>query len=98
MFPRMDAHVEGVLEFRDVVRSLRTAVTEMKERGADVVVVLSHGGFGGTSYDTVATGLPPEFSQGPSMSGRPSLPPITTILEFGESASLSVASMPFQRR
>ncbi|MGH7462770.1 MAG: bifunctional metallophosphatase/5'-nucleotidase, partial [Longimicrobiales bacterium] len=27
---------------------------------ADVVVVLSHGGFEGTSYDTASTGLPPE--------------------------------------
>src|SRR5690606_27151039 len=28
--------------------------------GADVIVVLSHGGLEGTSYDTVTTGLPPE--------------------------------------
>jgi len=54
------AHVEGVLEFRDVVASLRPVVAELRRRGADLVVVLSHGGFGGTSYDTVATGLAPE--------------------------------------
>lgn len=54
------AHVQGILDFRDVVNSLKPVVQEMKASGADVVVVLSHGGFGGTSYDTVATGLPPE--------------------------------------
>ncbi len=54
------AHVEGVLDFRDVVASLRPVVAEMRRRGADLVVVLSHGGFGGTSYDTLSTGLAPE--------------------------------------
>lgn len=54
------ANVEGVLELRDVVESVRPLVTEMRARGADVVVVLSHGGLEGTSYDTVATGLAPE--------------------------------------
>lgn len=54
------ANVQGVLEFHDVVASLRPVIREMKDRGADVVVVLSHGGLGGTSYDTVTSGLPPE--------------------------------------
>ena len=36
------------------------AAREMRERGADLVVVLSHGGFEGTSYDTLASGVPPE--------------------------------------
>jgi 2',3'-cyclic-nucleotide 2'-phosphodiesterase/3'-nucleotidase/5'-nucleotidase len=54
------ANVEGILEFRDVVTSLRRVVAELKERGADVVVVLSHGGLAGTSYDTAATRLPAE--------------------------------------
>lgn len=54
------AHVEGVLEFRDVVASLRPVVADLRRRGADLVVVLSHGGFGGTSYDTLSTGLAPE--------------------------------------
>lgn len=54
------ATVEGILEFRDVVSSLRTVVAEMRGRGADVVVVLSHGGLEGTSYDTLATRLPVE--------------------------------------
>lgn len=54
------ANVEGVLEVRDVVASVDRVVTEMRRRGADLVVVLSHGGFGGTSYDTIATGLAAE--------------------------------------
>jgi 2',3'-cyclic-nucleotide 2'-phosphodiesterase/3'-nucleotidase/5'-nucleotidase len=54
------ANVEGKLEFRDVVTSLKPIVAELKQRGADVVVVLSHGGLEGTSYDTAVTGLPAE--------------------------------------
>ncbi|MEX2285240.1 MAG: 5'-nucleotidase C-terminal domain-containing protein, partial [Gemmatimonadota bacterium] len=54
------ANVEGRLQFRNVVASLKPIVAEMKSRGADVVVVLSHGGFQGTSYDTASTGLPEE--------------------------------------
>ena len=54
------ANVEGRLEFREIVSSLRPVVEEMRDRGADLVIVLSHGGFEGTSYDTLATGLPPE--------------------------------------
>ncbi|MGQ0562676.1 MAG: 5'-nucleotidase C-terminal domain-containing protein, partial [Gemmatimonadota bacterium] len=53
------AHVQGVLDFRDVVQSLHPVIRELKARGADVVVVLSHGGLAGTSYDTTS-GLPPE--------------------------------------
>ena len=53
-------NVEGVLQFRRVVESLKPVVAEMKQGGADLVVVLSHGGFEGTSYDTIATGVPPE--------------------------------------
>ncbi|HSJ15904.1 MAG TPA: 5'-nucleotidase C-terminal domain-containing protein [Longimicrobiales bacterium] len=54
------AHVAGVLEFRDVVPALHAAVSELRRRGADVVVVLSHGGLEGTSYDTAGTGLAAE--------------------------------------
>jgi 2',3'-cyclic-nucleotide 2'-phosphodiesterase/3'-nucleotidase/5'-nucleotidase len=54
------AHVQGVLEFRDIVASLRAAVAAMRDEGADVIVVLSHGGLEGTSYDTVASGLTAE--------------------------------------
>src|SRR5690606_11447509 len=35
-------------------------VAELRGRGADVVVVASHGGFEGTSYDTASTGVPVE--------------------------------------
>ncbi|MGQ0814258.1 MAG: 5'-nucleotidase C-terminal domain-containing protein [Gemmatimonadota bacterium] len=52
-------HVQGVLDFRDVVQSLRPVIRELKNRGADAIVVLSHGGLTGTSYDTTG-GLPPE--------------------------------------
>lgn len=54
------ANVEGVLEFRDVVASLRAVVADLRGRGVDLVIVLSHGGLEGTSYDTLATGLAPE--------------------------------------
>jgi 2',3'-cyclic-nucleotide 2'-phosphodiesterase/3'-nucleotidase/5'-nucleotidase len=54
------ANVEGVLQFRRVVESLKPVVREMRARGADLVVVLSHGGFEGTSYDTLSSGVPPE--------------------------------------
>lgn len=53
-------NVTGVLEFRDVVASVGDVVRELRGRGADVIVVLSHGGLEGTSYDTATTGLPPE--------------------------------------
>ncbi|HEX2168111.1 MAG TPA: 5'-nucleotidase C-terminal domain-containing protein [Longimicrobiales bacterium] len=53
-------NVSGILEFRDVVSSVRDVVGEMRAHGADIVVVLSHGGLEGTSYDTLTTGLPPE--------------------------------------
>lgn len=54
------ANVEGILDFREVVASVDAVVQRMRNEGADVVVVLSHGGLEGTSYDTVTTGLPPE--------------------------------------
>src|SRR5690606_16533959 len=54
------ARVEGVLEFRDPVASLRPVVAELRARGADIVVVLSHGGLEGSSYDAAELGLPPE--------------------------------------
>jgi 2',3'-cyclic-nucleotide 2'-phosphodiesterase / 3'-nucleotidase / 5'-nucleotidase len=53
-------HVTGVLEFREIVSSVRAVVADMRARGADLVVVLSHGGLEGTSYDTVTTRLPAE--------------------------------------
>jgi 2',3'-cyclic-nucleotide 2'-phosphodiesterase (5'-nucleotidase family) len=53
-------HVEGRLQFRDIVSSLRPVVAEMRERGADLVVVAAHSGLEGTSYDTAATELAAE--------------------------------------
>jgi 2',3'-cyclic-nucleotide 2'-phosphodiesterase (5'-nucleotidase family) len=53
-------HVTGVLEFREIIGAVRAAVADMRRAGADVVVVLSHGGLDGTSYDMATTGLPPE--------------------------------------
>lgn len=53
-------NVRGRLEFREVVASVRPVVAEMRRRGADVVVVASHGGLEGSSYDTAATGVPAE--------------------------------------
>jgi 2',3'-cyclic-nucleotide 2'-phosphodiesterase/3'-nucleotidase/5'-nucleotidase len=54
------ANVEGQLQFREIVSSLKPIVAELRNRGADVVVVLSHGTFAGSSYDTLATGVAPE--------------------------------------
>jgi 2',3'-cyclic-nucleotide 2'-phosphodiesterase/3'-nucleotidase/5'-nucleotidase len=54
------SHVEGRLDFRDIVASVGAAVGEMRAAGADLVVVLSHGGLEGTSYDTASTGLTAE--------------------------------------
>jgi 2',3'-cyclic-nucleotide 2'-phosphodiesterase/3'-nucleotidase/5'-nucleotidase len=54
------SHVEGRLDFRDIVVSVGAAVSELREAGADLVVILSHGGFEGTSYDTASTGLTAE--------------------------------------
>ena len=53
-------HVEGKLEFRAVVPSVRASVAALRAAGADVVVLLSHGGLEGTSYDTASTGLAAE--------------------------------------
>src|SRR5690606_11411826 len=58
------AHVEGMLEFRDVVESVAPVVARMREAGADVIVVLSPGGLQGASYDTVTTGAPAENAPG----------------------------------
>lgn len=51
-------HVEGVLEFRDMVDTAAEYVPQMKAAGADVVVVLSHAGLGDSSYEV--PGLPEE--------------------------------------
>ncbi|HEV2132399.1 MAG TPA: 5'-nucleotidase C-terminal domain-containing protein [Longimicrobiaceae bacterium] len=53
-------HVEGRLEFRDIVESIRPVVADLRARGADLIVVAAHSGLEGTSYDTLSTGLPAE--------------------------------------
>jgi 2',3'-cyclic-nucleotide 2'-phosphodiesterase (5'-nucleotidase family) len=57
-------NVEGRLEFREIVASVRPVVAELRRQGADVVVVASHGGLEGSSYDTASTGLPAENAVG----------------------------------
>jgi 2',3'-cyclic-nucleotide 2'-phosphodiesterase / 3'-nucleotidase / 5'-nucleotidase len=56
-----DRHnVEGRLEFREIVSSLRPVVEELRADGADLVVVAAHNGLEGSSYDVEATGIAPE--------------------------------------
>jgi 2',3'-cyclic-nucleotide 2'-phosphodiesterase/3'-nucleotidase len=53
-------NVQGRLDFRDIVSSVRPVVAELKRQGADVVVVAAHSGLEGSSYDTASTGVPVE--------------------------------------
>jgi 2',3'-cyclic-nucleotide 2'-phosphodiesterase / 3'-nucleotidase / 5'-nucleotidase len=56
-----DRHnVEGRLEFREIVSSVRPVVEDLRARGAHVVVVAAHNGLEGSSYDVAATGVAPE--------------------------------------
>ena len=49
------------LVIRDIVPDVRAAVADVREAGADVVIVTMHSGLTGeSSYDTVSTGLPSE--------------------------------------
>ncbi len=51
----------GATVIRDIVPSVRDAVTDARSNGADIVVVVLHAGFNEpASYDTVTTGLPSE--------------------------------------
>lgn len=52
------ANVNGRLRFGDMVTAAKRYVPEMRRKGADVVVVLSHSGEGGTS--SYGPELPPE--------------------------------------
>lgn len=52
-------NVEGRVEFLDMVETAERFVPEMRAKGAEVVVVLSHAGIGDSSYDE-GTGVPPE--------------------------------------
>ncbi|MBW3572201.1 MAG: 5'-nucleotidase C-terminal domain-containing protein, partial [Gemmatimonadetes bacterium] len=53
-------NVQGRLDFREIVPSVRPVVADLRARGADVVLVAAHGGLEGSSYDTAATGVPAE--------------------------------------
>lgn len=53
-------NVQGKLDFRDIVASVRPVVEALKRDGADVVVVAAHSGLEGSSYDTATTGVPVE--------------------------------------
>lgn len=54
------ANVEGIVQVRDAVTAVAAAVARMRREGADLIVVLSHGGLEGSSYDRVSTGLAAE--------------------------------------
>jgi 2',3'-cyclic-nucleotide 2'-phosphodiesterase (5'-nucleotidase family) len=53
-------NVQGRLDFREIVGSVRPVVAELRGLGADIVVVAAHSGLEGSSYDTAATGVPTE--------------------------------------
>jgi 2',3'-cyclic-nucleotide 2'-phosphodiesterase/3'-nucleotidase len=53
-------NVQGRLDVREIVSSVRPVVARMRAEGADLVLVAAHTGLEGSSYDTVATGVPPE--------------------------------------
>ena len=54
-------NLAGRLVIRDIVPEVRTAVSEARLAGADVIVVTMHSGLEGvSSYDTVSTGVPSE--------------------------------------
>lgn len=53
-------NVQGKLDFREIVSSVRPVVQRMRAEGADLVLVAAHSGLEGSSYDTAATGVPTE--------------------------------------
>jgi 2',3'-cyclic-nucleotide 2'-phosphodiesterase (5'-nucleotidase family) len=53
-------NVQGRLDFREIVSSVRPVVARMRADGADIVMVAAHSGLEGSSYDTAATGVPME--------------------------------------
>jgi 2',3'-cyclic-nucleotide 2'-phosphodiesterase/3'-nucleotidase len=54
------AHVEGRLQFDDIVETARRLVPQVREAGAEVLVAIAHSGLGpGSSYGSVA-GAPEE--------------------------------------
>jgi 2',3'-cyclic-nucleotide 2'-phosphodiesterase (5'-nucleotidase family) len=87
------AHVEGRLEFRDIVESLRPVVAEMRDRGADVVVVAAHSGLEGTSYDTLTTGLTAENAMSRVASEVPGIDAIFLGHTHGEVADTLIGGV-----
>lgn len=65
--------VRGVLDFRDIVSSVRPVVADLRARGADLVLVAAHGGLEGSSYDTAATGVPVENAGAAMARGVPGI-------------------------
>jgi 2',3'-cyclic-nucleotide 2'-phosphodiesterase/3'-nucleotidase len=53
-------NVRGRLDFHEITSSVRPVVARMRAEGADIVLVAAHSGLEGSSYDTIATGVPPE--------------------------------------
>jgi 2',3'-cyclic-nucleotide 2'-phosphodiesterase (5'-nucleotidase family) len=54
-------NIKGRLKFGDIIPAVRTAVSEVRAAGANIVIVLVHSGLNEpASYDTVTTGLPSE--------------------------------------
>jgi 2',3'-cyclic-nucleotide 2'-phosphodiesterase/3'-nucleotidase len=54
-------HLRGRVVVRDIVPEVRSAVTEARAAGADVVVTVLHSGLDEpSSYDTLSTGVPSE--------------------------------------
>ncbi|MEP6550269.1 MAG: 5'-nucleotidase C-terminal domain-containing protein, partial [Gemmatimonadales bacterium] len=54
-------NIRGRLRFGDIVPAVRAAVREVRQAGADVVLVTVHSGLNEpSSYDTVTTGVPSE--------------------------------------
>ncbi|MGV3707668.1 MAG: metallophosphoesterase, partial [Gemmatimonas sp.] len=52
---------EAKLTVGDIVPAVKAGVADVRARGADVVIVVLHSGFGGpSSYDAAAAGLPEE--------------------------------------
>jgi 2',3'-cyclic-nucleotide 2'-phosphodiesterase (5'-nucleotidase family) len=53
--------LHGRIEVRDIVPGVRAAVSDVRARGAEVVIVVLHSGLDGpSSYDTAATGVASE--------------------------------------
>jgi 2',3'-cyclic-nucleotide 2'-phosphodiesterase (5'-nucleotidase family) len=89
--------VEGRLEFREIVSSLRPVVADLRRRGADVVLVASHGGLEGSSYDTAATGLPAENAVDAIARGIPGIDVVLMGHTHREVADTVVAGVLIQQ-